>query len=620
MHLRLQVTGIYPPDAHGSLLRCQHVAGLLKPSLGGAVAAPARICLDGGVRGDAEHRPAAGAQPGQQQLGEGDRSHDIDLEAGTQVCDRVVRQGRQRAGTQRSGVVDQQAGAACRGGGRSQIGTMSRVCDAAWQRQHRVARQVVLGAQRSGSCLERRAVTSVDDELISGRGKGACQRAAEAAGGTGDDRYKGCLHGTDARQPRIGAHRPRAGPGLVPWSYDSRPIRGALRAGTVVTMGQAPRPVGGDSHSDAGQDEIFQRVSQVVLAVASQLSVRDVLQMIVRSARSLAGARYAALGVPGEAGSFAEFVVDGLTAREQAAIGPLPRQHGMLAVMLREGKPLRLDDIRTDPRFWGWPAAHPELTDVLGVPIKEGDQILGFIFAACKEEPGGFTDRDERLVSLFAAHAAIALTNARLYEHGRELSVLQERARLAQDLHDAVSQKLFSVRAKARAAAVLVGRDPARAIREIDSVAALAGEAHAELRAVIDGLAPPELAAGGLAGSVRGYSLLAGRTYGAEVIVRTGELPALDPVRATAVYRIAQEAITNALRHSGAGQILVSLTARKRSVSLQVSDSGAGFDAGAPRAGLGLASMRERAASAGGRLTITAAPGEGTTVRLTVPA
>ncbi|HTX81257.1 MAG TPA: GAF domain-containing sensor histidine kinase [Streptosporangiaceae bacterium] len=385
-------------------------------------------------------------------------------------------------------------------------------------------------------------------------------------------------------------------------------------------FGEMERPVGGDQRFDAGQEEIFERVSQVVLAVAGQLSVRDVLQMIVRSARSLAGARYAALGVPDEADSFAEFVVDGLTAAEQAAIGPLPRQHGMLGVMLREGKPLRLDDIRADPRFWGWPAAHPELTNVLGVPIKDRDQVLGFIFAACKEEPGGFSERDERLVSLFAAHAAIALTNARLYEHGRELSVLQERARLARELHDAVSQKLFSVRAKARAAAVLVGRDPGRAIREIDSVAALAGEAHAELRAVIDGLAPPELAAGGLTGSVRGYALLASRTYGAEVIVQTGELPALDPVRETAVYRIAQEAISNAARHSGARQILVSLTARKRSVVLQVSDSGTGFDAEAPRAGLGLASMRERAASAGGRLTITAAPGKGTTVRLTVPA
>jgi signal transduction histidine kinase len=390
-------------------------------------------------------------------------------------------------------------------------------------------------------------------------------------------------------------------------------------------MGQAlfdgmGRPAGGGSRWEAGQDEMFQRVSEVVLAVASQRSVRDVLQMIVRSARSLAGARYAALGVPDESGSFAEFLVDGLTAREQAAIGPLPRQHGMLGVMLREGKPLRLDDIRADPRFWGWPAAHPELTDVLGVPIKEREEILGFIFAACKDAPGGFTERDEQVVSLFAAHAAIALTNARLYEHGRELSVLQERARLAQDLHDAVSQKLFSLRAKARAAAMLVSRDPSRAIKEMDSVAALAGEAHAELRAVIDGLAPPELAAGGLAGSVRGYALLASRSYGADVIVQAGELPALDPIRETAVYRVAQEAISNALRHSGARQVVVSLTGRKRSVALQVSDCGAGFDTGAPRAGLGLTSMRERAASAGGRLTITAAPGKGTTVRLTVPA
>jgi signal transduction histidine kinase len=383
-------------------------------------------------------------------------------------------------------------------------------------------------------------------------------------------------------------------------------------------MGQAQLPAG-DQPDDTGQDEIFERVSQVVLAVASQLSVRDVLQVIVRSARSLAGARYAALGVPDDAGAFAEFVVDGLDAREQAAIGPLPRQHGMLAVVLREGKPVRLTDIRTDPRFWGWPAAHPVLTDVLGVPICQGGEILGFIFAACKAEPGGFTDRDERLVSLFAAHAAIALTNARLYERGRELSVLQERARLARDLHDAVSQKLFSVRAKARASAILVRRDPARAIEEIGSIAALAGEAHAELRAVIDGLAPPDLAAGGLAGSLRGYAALAGRTYGTDVLVRIDDMPDLDGPRQTAVYRIAQEAIGNALRHSG-GAVSVCLSRRQRSIVLEVSDAGRGFDVAAPRQGLGLASMRERAGSVGGTLKITSTPGTGTKVRLTLPA
>src|SRR5215472_2876195 len=274
-------------------------------------------------------------------------------------------------------------------------------------------------------------------------------------------------------------------------------------------MGEATEPT-----TDGGPDDVFEQVSTVVLAVSSQLSVRDVLGKIVRAARSLARARYAALGVPGEGNTFAEFVVDGVTAAEQAAIGPLPRQHGMLAVMLREGQPIRLADIRQDPRFWGWPAAHPDLIDVLGVPIRNGDDTLGFIFAANKTVPGGFTERDERVVSLFAAHAAIALTNARLYESGRELSVMQERARLARDLHDAVSQKLFSVRAKARAATILVERDPARAIEEMRSVAELAGQAHAELRAVIDGLTPPELTAGGLVSSLRAYAMLAGRTYG----------------------------------------------------------------------------------------------------------
>jgi signal transduction histidine kinase len=388
-------------------------------------------------------------------------------------------------------------------------------------------------------------------------------------------------------------------------------------------MSSQARPAAARPEEPAGQDEVFERVSQVVLAVTSQLSVRDVLQMIVRSARSLVVARYAALGVPDDGGSFAEFVVDGISARQQARIGPLPRQHGMLAVMLRDGKPLRLDDIRADPRFWGWPAAHPELTDVLAVPILDGSRVLGFIFAACKRQPGGFTERDERVLTLFAAHAAIALTNARLYERGRELSVLEERARLARDLHDAVAQKLFSVRAKARAAALLVPRDPARAAAEIDSVAVLAGQAHAELRAVIDGLAPPDLAEGGLVGSVRSYAVLVGRTYGTDVRVLATDLPQLDELRETVLYRVAQEAIGNALRHSGSPDVTVRLSARPRTIVLEVADHGTGFDPAGPHGGLGLDSMHERASSVAGRLTIISRPGTetgaGTTVRLTVP-
>jgi signal transduction histidine kinase len=378
---------------------------------------------------------------------------------------------------------------------------------------------------------------------------------------------------------------------------------------------------GGPAAGPGSQDDVLERVSQVVLAVARQLSTRDVLQMIVRSARSLVAARYAALGVPDDRGSFGEFVVDGIPDRQRKAIGPLPRQHGMLGALLREGKPIRVGDIRADPRFEGWPPAHPDMSDFLGVPIQDGSDVLGIIFAACKRQPGGFTERDERLLGLFASHAAIALTNARLYERGRELSVLEERARLARELHDAVSQKLFSIRAKARAAEVLVGRDPDRAVAEIRSVAELSGQAHAELRAVIDGLAPPDLAAGGLAGSLRSYSVLAGRTNGVEVRFHADpDLPALGPQRETAVYRVAQEALHNALRHSGAGSICVSLVARRRRVILEVADRGRGFVAEAASGGLGLASMRERAASAAGTLTVRSAPGEGTLVRLELPA
>jgi signal transduction histidine kinase len=358
-------------------------------------------------------------------------------------------------------------------------------------------------------------------------------------------------------------------------------------------------------------------VSEAVLAVSRQLSTREVLAVIVRSARTLADARYAALGVPDDRGSFAEFVVAGMTQAEQRAIGPLPRQHGMLAALLTSGLPERLADIRKDPRFEGWPSAHPVLTGFLGVPVKNGDQVLGIIFVANKRS-GSFTDRDEELLTLFAAHAAIALTNARLYERGREASVLEERARLARELHDAVSQRLFSIRAHAKAAEVLIGKDPARAAAEVAAIAELGAQAHGELRAVIDGLAPPEL--DGLAESLRRYALLAGRAHGIAVRLATAEVPELDPRIQAAAFRVAQEALHNALRHSGASEVCVTLTRSRNRVVLEVSDDGTGFDPELASGGLGLASMRDRAAAVGGELRVKSAPGAGTKIRLAVPA
>lgn len=365
-------------------------------------------------------------------------------------------------------------------------------------------------------------------------------------------------------------------------------------------------------------------VSRAVLAVSEQLPVGQVLQVIVDSARTLAGARYAALGVPDSSGSFGEFVVSGLTPAQQRAIGPLPRQHGMLAELLHAATAVRLPDITADPRFGGWlPRAHPPMGAFIGVPVRRAERVLGIIFAANKTDGGEFNSHDEELLTLFAAHAAIALTNARLHEDSRELSAAGERARLARELHDAVAQKLFSVRAQARAAAVVAERDPARAAAAMMVVSELAGEAQAELRAVIEGLAPPALH--GLVTSLRRYADLAGRAHGITATVTEHAVPPLDEATETTVYRVAQEALHNAVRHSGGRRVTISLTGTPQGVVLAVTDDGTGFDPaasgqpGTPGRGLGLASMRQRAAAAGGTVQFNAAPGLGTTVRLELP-
>ncbi|GAA1239154.1 hypothetical protein GCM10009665_32050 [Kitasatospora nipponensis] len=366
----------------------------------------------------------------------------------------------------------------------------------------------------------------------------------------------------------------------------------------------------------------LEALSAAVLAMSGHLEVREVLRRITASARSLLGARYAALGVPDDHGGFAQFVVDGVTDEEWKAIGPLPRQHGVLATMLHEVTPTRLDDVRQAPAFEGWPEAHPDMKDFLGMPILDGEEILGAIFLANKE--GGFTDHDERLLRILAAHASIALANARLYERSRELTLAGERARIAHDLHDAVSQKLFSLRLTAKAAATLLDRDPERARAELAEVARLAAEAADELRTVVVELRPAALDEDGLVATLASQVQVLDRAHSATVAFDSdGGVRTLPPAQEAAVLRIAQEALHNALRHAEARRVEVTLRGTPtRGAVLRIADNGRGFDPDAVReAGrhLGLVSMRDRAQTAGGRLTLTSAPGRGTVIELEVP-
>ncbi|MBW1603689.1 GAF domain-containing sensor histidine kinase [Streptomyces sp. JJ66] len=368
-------------------------------------------------------------------------------------------------------------------------------------------------------------------------------------------------------------------------------------------------------------------VSAALLAMNRQLEAREVLQTIVHSARELLDAEYAALGVPDDRGGFAQFVVAGVSEQQWKAIGPLPRQHGVLAAMLDDATPQRLADVRHDPRFEGWPEAHPELVDFLGMPVADGDEILGALFLANKRtaHPGGgcgFTQEDEDLLRLLAEHAALALTNARLYERARELTIAEERARIAHDLHDAVAQKLFSLRLTAQAATALVDRDPPRAKEELRQIATLAADAADELRAAVVELRPAGLEDDGLVATLRTQTQVLDRAHTAAVSFETAGVRALPATQEAALYRVAQEALHNALRHSGAARVRVALGRDGRGVILRVTDDGRGFDPTAVRrAGrhLGLVSMRDRAGSVGGHLTVRSAPGQGTEITMEVP-
>jgi signal transduction histidine kinase len=342
-----------------------------------------------------------------------------------------------------------------------------------------------------------------------------------------------------------------------------------------------------------------------------------VLQRLVDSARALAGARYAALGIPDGEGGFRSFLVSGMSDELIAAMGPLPRTHGMLGAMLVTRTPYRTDDIHEDPRFRGWwPSRHPDMRSFLGVPIVAADGVIGALYLTDKLEAPAFDESDQELIELLAAHAAIAITNARLYEQSRELSVLSERNRLALELHDVVSQKLFSLVLTAEAAGTQLERDPVAARAQVERLGELAREALNELRSLILGLRPPAIERDGLAGALRKEVDMLARVHGVDVAL-VGDAASRDRERDLAVLRIVLEALHNALRHSRAEHITVRLGPR----AIEVADDGVGFDpdrAELRSRHLGLTSMEERARELGGRLEIQSSPGVGTTVRLEV--
>jgi signal transduction histidine kinase len=208
-----------------------------------------------------------------------------------------------------------------------------------------------------------------------------------------------------------------------------------------------------------------------------------------------------------------------------------------------------------------------------------------------------------------------------MFEDSRTLAMAEERERMARELHDALNQSLFSLSLTARAASRHLATDPERSAEELSEIALLSRQAMAELRAVVEGLRTPDVDRDGLLPAIRNLAALLSRVHHIEVVVVADAEPNLDGRAEHEVFRIVQEALTNAVRHGQPARVTVSLVDGDE-LQVLVRDDGRGFDPGERNyrgRRLGLTSMRERASAIGGRLTIESAPGEGATIRLEVP-
>jgi signal transduction histidine kinase len=355
-----------------------------------------------------------------------------------------------------------------------------------------------------------------------------------------------------------------------------------------------------------------------LLALAPAPELDRVLDRVLRTARRAVGARYAGLGIPDGRGGFSRFRTVGISESKATEIGELPRTHGVLGALLDSG-PIVLDDIRRHPRFSYFPAHHPVMTDFLGVPISHRGAVLGNLFLAGRRQ-GRFGVADRRALETIAGYAGVAIANVQLYERAQSLAVVEERTRVARELHDAASQRLFSLVYEAHAAA-LRSQDP-EASAALGRIEGQASEALRELRGLVHALRPKSLERDGLAAALAAHLDALQRTHGVVLVLDADPDLGLTLEQEHGLMRIAQEAVHNAVRHGGGAPAKVRLRRLAAAVELSVCDRGPGFDPEVlPRTvrTMGMSTMHERAEQLGARLEVVSAPGQGCSVRVRLP-
>lgn len=256
---------------------------------------------------------------------------------------------------------------------------------------------------------------------------------------------------------------------------------------------------------------------------------------------------------------------------------------------------------------------------LLAVPLRLKGETIGVLDVVNKR--GGFSPDDVRVISLFAGQASMAIEHARLSQESRRVAILEERQRLARDLHDSVNQNLYGMNLYAQAALRQVAQGNVEAAEaHLKNIQSSAQEALNEMRVLIFELRPPVLESEGLVSALEARLKSVEERTGLKTHLKvrlSGRLPASVEDE---LYRIAQEGLNNVIKHAQASQVTIHLIHTGRTLLMRIEDDGVGFDAcnDCPAGTLGLRAMRERTAAIDGKINIESQPGSGTIITIEV--
>jgi signal transduction histidine kinase len=315
------------------------------------------------------------------------------------------------------------------------------------------------------------------------------------------------------------------------------------------------------------------------MTVGTDLDLPAMLRRIVQSAVELVDARYGALGVLDDSRTkLAQFITVGIDDETHARIGNLPSGHGILGLLIVEAKPIRLPDLREHPDSYGFPPHHPPMKSFLGVPIRLRDEVFGNLYLTDKTSGEVFTDVDEELVVALASAAGVAIENARLHARVQELTLVEDRERIARELHDTVIQRLFATGLALQGTVRLLGSDPAAAQTRIELAVDDLDLTVKYIRSAIFELEGARTTQSGPRRQLLDVVEAAVETLGFEPrLLIDGPLDTgLDDATVADVVATLREALTNVAKHAHAGHADVAVVVDDTNVHITVTDDGVG--------------------------------------------